>query len=202
MRERERERYEDQQNSSDNRPLIRCRFDPPIPSTRSTNAPNLGRCENCPSVHAPNKQVTLVGSGYVPSQVYYIWVMGPKENRTTYSGTSFTAISTGLIPPGGGLPLSANSTLGTYLITFQIRQPLTHRRQERISESGEPQSPSINARSFSSILGGGLFPGVNAKLSIRNSAGDYVNTATVATDVKGNFNYTWRIPEDSVTDAV
>lgn len=49
-------------------------------------------------------------------------------------------------------------------------------------------------------MGGGLFPGVSSKLSIRNPAGDYVKTASIVSGVKGDFNYTWRIPEDTLTE--
>jgi hypothetical protein len=50
------------------------------------------------------------------------------------------------------------------------------------------------------IMGGGLFPGVSFKLSIRNPAGDYVKTATVVSGVRGDFNYTWKIPKDAITE--
>jgi hypothetical protein len=148
-----------------------------------------------------DKQVTLAGSGYAAGQPYYIWTMGPKDNRTTYSGTSFTAISTGVIPPGGGLPLSANSTLGTYLVSISNSSSVdTAQARAHFGIWGTSKPLYVRTESLT-VLGGGLYPGVNARLSIRNSVGDYVKTATVATNVKGTFNYTWRIPEDSVTDA-
>ncbi len=173
----------------------------PLPVHAAQTLQTSGDARTAPLYTLRDKQVTLVGSGYVPSQVYYIWVMGPKDNRTTYSGTSFTAISTGLIPPGGGLPLSANSTLGTYLVSISNSSTVDTSQARAHFGIWGTSKPLYQRTESLTILGGGLFPGVNAKLSIRNSAGDYVNTATVATDVKGNFNYTWRIPQDSATDA-
>ena len=65
-----------------------------------------------------DKQVTLVGSGLTPSQPYYLWIRGPGGNKTRYTGVSFTPVSGGLIPPDITYPLSANSQLGTYLISL------------------------------------------------------------------------------------
>src|SRR5208283_5006175 len=75
----------------------------PFPVHAAQTLQTSGDARTAPLYTLRDKQVTLVGSGYASNQVYYIWVMGPKDNRTTYSGTSFTATSTGLIPPGGGL---------------------------------------------------------------------------------------------------
>jgi len=49
-------------------------------------------------------------------------------------------------------------------------------------------------------MGGGLFPGTSFKLTIRNPAGNFVYEATLVSDPRGDFNHTWRIPEDAITD--
>ena len=173
----------------------------PLPVHAVQTLQTSGDARTPPLYTLRDKQVTLVGSGYASSRVYYVWIMGPKDNRTTYSGTSFTAISTGLIPPEGGLPLSVNSTLGTYLVSISNSSTVDTSQARAHFGIWGTSKPLYQRTESLTILGGGLFPGVNAKLSIRNSAGEYVKTTTVATNVKGNFNYTWRIPEDSVTDA-
>jgi hypothetical protein len=147
-----------------------------------------------------DKQVPLIGSGYTANKEYYIWMMGPTRNSTHYSGTSFTALSTGLIPPGVAVPVSANATLGTYLVSISTSS--TADTSQAISHYGiwGTLKPIYQRTQSVKIMGGGLFPGVSAKLSIRNPAGDYVKTATAASDTRGDFNYTWRIPEDAVTE--
>jgi hypothetical protein len=145
-----------------------------------------------------DKQVSLTGSGYAPNQAYYVWVKTPKNNRTLYSGTSFTALASGLIPPTIGFPIPPNATLGTYLVTVS---------NSTSADTGEARAhfgiwgtvkPLYQRTESVLMFGGGLFPGVSFKLSIRDSAGAYVKTTTIASDVSGNFNYTWRIPSDAV----
>ena len=173
----------------------------PLPVHAAQTLQTSGDARTAPLYTLRDKQVTLAGSGYAPNQVYYIWTMSPKNNRTTYSGTSFTAISTGVIPPGAGLPLSANSTLGTYLVSISNSSTVDTSQARAHFGIWGTLKPLYQRTESVTILGGGLFPGVNAKLSIRNSAGNYINTATVATDARGNFNSTWRIPADAATDA-
>jgi hypothetical protein len=84
------------------------------------DAPTLqasGDPSTAPLYTLRDKQVPLIGSDYKAGDTYYVWMMGPKDNGTHYSGTSFTALSTGLIPPSVALPIPANATLGTYLVS-------------------------------------------------------------------------------------
>jgi hypothetical protein len=50
------------------------------------------------------------------------------------------------------------------------------------------------------ILGGGIFPSTGMRLTIRDPAGNIVHQATLASTTAGDFNYTWRIPQDAITD--
>jgi hypothetical protein len=167
------------------------------------DAPTLqasGDPSTAPLYTLRDKQVPLIGSDYKAGDTYYLWMMGPKDNSTHYSGTSFTALSTGLIPPSVALPIPANATLGTYLVSVS-----TSSTADTVDVAAHfgiwgTLKPIYQRTQSVMIMGGGLFPGVSAKLSIRNPAGDYVKTATAASDTRGDFNYTWRIPEDAVTE--
>ena len=147
-----------------------------------------------------DKQVTLSGSGYSASQVYYVWVKGPFENRTHYAGISFTPVASGQISPGIGLPISANATLGTYLASISTSSAVDNSQVRAHFGIWGTLKPLYQRTESVTILGGGLFPGVSSKLSVRNPAGDYVKTASIVSGVKGDFNYTWRIPEDALTE--
>jgi hypothetical protein len=50
------------------------------------------------------------------------------------------------------------------------------------------------------VLGGGIFPGTGLRLTVRDPAGNIVHQATFASTTDGDFNHTWRIPEDAITD--
>jgi hypothetical protein len=147
-----------------------------------------------------DKQVALTGSGYTPNRTYYVWMMRPNDNSTHNSGTSFTSLSTGVIPQGVGLPILANATLGTYLLSISNSSAADSSQVRSHFGIWGTVKPLYQRTESVKIMGGGLFPGVSAKLSIRNPAGDYVKTATAASDASGDFNYTWRIPEDAVTE--
>ena len=62
-------------------------------------------------------------------------------------------------------------------------------------------TPLFQRTETAKIIGGGLFPGTSIKLSIRNPAGDYVVTSTIVVTSNGNFNYSWRIPVNAITEA-
>jgi len=147
-----------------------------------------------------DKQVTLTGSGYTPSQVYYLWMRGPKDNHTIYSGTSFTALSSGLIPPSIGLPISANATSGTYWVTVSTSTSADTGEAKAHFGIWGPAKPLYQRTESVLLAGGGLFAGVSFKLSIRDPAGAYVKTVTIASSASGNFNYTWRVPADAVAE--
>ncbi len=49
------------------------------------------------------------------------------------------------------------------------------------------------------IIGGGIFPGTSISLTIQDPAGNIVHS-TLASTTEGDFNHTWRIPPDAITD--
>lgn len=165
------------------------------PSLQASSDPHIP-----PLYTQRDKQVTLSGSGYSTNQVYYIWVKGPMENGTRYAGILFTPVSNGQIPTGMGLPISANATLGTYLVSISTSSAVDNSQVGAHFGIWGTMKPLYQRTESVTILGGGLFPGVSSKLSIRNPAGDYVKTASIVSGVKGDFNYTWRIPEDALTE--
>jgi hypothetical protein len=145
-----------------------------------------------------DKQVGLSGSGF-GSQNYYVWLKTPNNNHTNYTGTSFSPVSGGLIPPTVALPINADEPLGTYLLSISTSSNLDN--QVAIAHFGlwGMMKPLYQRTESVQILGGGLYPGTSLGLSVRNPAGDYVDTTTIATNSQGDFNHTWRIPADAVT---
>jgi len=148
-----------------------------------------------------DNQVTLMGSGYALSQIYYVWVKGPSENRTSYSGINFTAVSGGLIPPAVSLPINATSALGTHLVSVSTSQATDDSQARTHYGLWGTLKPLYQRTESITIFGGGLFPGTSFKLTVRNPAGSFVHEATIVSDALGDFNHTWRVPEDAVTDA-
>jgi hypothetical protein len=147
-----------------------------------------------------DKQVILTGSGYAPNGTYYVWMKSPNDNSTHYSGTSFTSLPTGLIPPAVALAISPNATFGTYLLSVSNSTKADTSDVTAHFGIWGTTKPLYQRTESVKIMGGGLFPGVSAKLSIRDPAGSYVETATVASNVAGNFNYTWRIPQNATAE--
>ena len=146
-----------------------------------------------------DKQVSLSGSGYSASP-YYVWVKEPTANSSHYSGVSFTPLSSGQIPPGVGVQIAADATLGTYLVSVSTSSANDNSQAQAHFGVWGTLKPLYQRSEIAKIVGGGLFPGVSSKLSIRNPAGDYVQTVSIASGVDGGFNYTWRIPEDALTE--
>jgi len=146
-----------------------------------------------------DSEVTLVGNGY-SNKPYFIWTEGPDDNHTTYSGTSFTPVSGGYIPPSVGLPITSQSSIGTYLVSVSTSS--TDDNSVTIAHYGiwGTLKPLFQRTETASILGGGLFAGTSFKISIRNPAGDYVITSSVVVNSIGGFNYSWRIPVDAVPE--
>jgi hypothetical protein len=153
-----------------------------------------------PLYTARDKQVVLAGSGYAPNETYYVWMKGPNDNSTHYYGTSFMSLPTGLIPPGVALPISPNATSGTYLLSVSNSTKADTSSATAHFGIWGTAKPVYQRTESVKIMGGGLFPGVSLKLSIRDPAGNYVETATVASNVAGDFNYTWRVPQNAVAE--
>ncbi len=147
-----------------------------------------------------DKQVTLVGSGFTSSQPYFVWIKTPADSKTHSTGTSFTPIAGGLVPPEIVLPLSANATLGTYLVSVSTFGAIDNSQATTHFGVWGTMKPLYQRSQSVKVMGGGLFPGTSLKLTIRNPAGIFVHDATLASTADGDFNNTWRIPEDAVTD--
>ncbi len=153
-----------------------------------------------PLYTARDKQVTLVGSGLTQGLTYYVWVRGPADNSTHSTGITFTSLSGGLIPPGIVYPLSADAALGTYLISLSTSATLDSSQATAHFGAWGTVQPLYQRTQSVKIKGGGLFPGVSLRLTIRDPAGNFVHQITLASTTGGDFNNTWRIPEDAVTD--
>lgn len=147
-----------------------------------------------------DKQVTLTGSGFSGGLPYFVWLKGPTDNKTVSTGVSFTSVSGGLVPPGAVLPLSADSALGTYLVSISTSSSSDDSQASAHFGVWGTTKPLYQRTESAEIMGGGLFPGTSIKLTIRNPAGNYVHETTLASTTHGDFNETWRIPEDAVTD--
>jgi hypothetical protein len=147
-----------------------------------------------------DKQVTLMGSGLSPEQKYYVWVKGPANNRTMYTNTSFLPVSGGLVPPDVSYPLAPNATLGTYLVSLSSSSTVDN--AQAIAHFGVwgTAQPVYQRTEMVSILGGGIFPSTGLRVTIRDPAGNIVQQATLASTTYGDFNNTWRIPKDAITD--
>ena len=146
-----------------------------------------------------DKQVTLAGSGLSPGQQYYVWVRGPTANKTGYTGVSFTPVSGGLIPPEVTYPLAANASLGTYLITLSTSSTVDNAQATAHFGVWGSAAPVYQRTQSVNILGGGIFPGTSLSLTIQDPAGNIVH-AILASTTDGDFNHTWRIPPNAITD--
>lgn len=146
-----------------------------------------------------DKQVTLVGSGFSVNQIYYVWTKGPFDNATHISGTSFTPVSGGLVPPATSLPISSDSPLGTYLVSVSTSASSDNSQARTHYGMWGSMKPLYERTQSVKIVGGGLFPGTSFRLTIRNPAGNFVHQATLVSSASGDFNHTWRIPEDAIT---
>lgn len=147
-----------------------------------------------------DKQVTLMGSGLSSGQKYFVWVERPTDNRTQYTNTSFLPVSGGLVPPDIVYPLSPNATLGTYVLSLSTSPAADNAQAVAHFGVWGTAQPVYQRTETVNILGGGIFPSTGFRLTIRDPAGNIVNQATLASSTNGNFNQTWRIPEDAITD--
>ena len=146
-------------------------------------------------------QATLVGSGLSQGFTYYVWVKRPADNRTLFTGTSFSPVSGGLVPPSIVLPLSANSSLGTYSVSLSTSAIVDNSQAAAHYGVWGTLQPLYQRTQSVQIMGGGLFPGTSLRLTIRDPAGNYIHQTTLASTSGGDFNHTWRVTEDAITDA-
>ena len=167
----------------------------PIP-TRA--APTLSTDQ--PLYTIRDKQVMLMGSGLSPGQTYYVWMKGPADNKTRYTSTSFLPISGGLVPPDTSYPLTPNATLGTYLVSLSSSPTVDNTHAIAHFGVWGTAQPIYQRTQTVNILGGGIFPSTGLTLTIRDPAGNIVHQATLASTTYGDFNHTWRIPKDAITD--
>jgi hypothetical protein len=148
-----------------------------------------------------DKQVTLVGAGYTLNQPYYVWERGPDDNSTRYTGVTFMPVAGGLIPPSTVLPITAVTALGTYLVSVSTSSSSDNSQAKAHYGIWGTMSPLYQRTQSVKIFGGGLFPGISFKLTIRNPAGNFVHEIALVSTRVGDFNDSWRIPEDGITDA-
>jgi len=145
-----------------------------------------------------DSQVTLIGSGY-SNQPYFIWAQGPNDNHTAYTGISFTPVSGGYIPPSVDLPITSQSSIGTYLVSISTSSSNDNSVATAHYGIWGTVQPLYQRTETAKILGGGLFAGTSF-ISIRNPAGDYVINSSIPVYPDGDFNYSWRIPVEAVPE--
>jgi hypothetical protein len=145
-----------------------------------------------------DSEVTLVGNGY-SKQPYFIWAEGPNDNHTSFTGMSFTPVS-GYIPPAVGLPINSQSSIGTYMVSISTSSSNDNSVATAHYGIWGTEKPLYQRTETAKIIGGGLFAGTSFKMSIRNPAGDYVITSSIIVNSNGDFNYSWRIPVDAVSE--
>jgi len=155
---------------------------------------------NQPLYTTRDQQVTLTGSGLTSGQAYYVWVRGPAQNRTQYTNTSFLPVSGGLVPPDISYPLEPNATLGTYLLSLSTSSTVDNAQALAHFGVWGTEQPVYQRTQTVNILGGGIFPSTGLRLTIRDPAGNIVQQDTLASTTYGNFNQTWRIPKNAITD--
>lgn len=153
-----------------------------------------------PLYTARDKQVTLVGSGLTPGVAYYVWIRSPADNKSLSTGITFTSISGGLIPPGIVYPLSSDAPLGTYIVSLSTSSTLDNSQTSAHFGVWGTLKPLYQRTLSAKIVGGGLYPGTSLRLTVRDPAGSFVHQTTLASTITGDFNDTWRIPQDAVTD--
>jgi hypothetical protein len=147
-----------------------------------------------------DQQVTLSGSGLSGGQKYYVWVRSPAENRTQYTNTSFVPVSGGLVPPDISYPLTPNATLGTYLVSLSTSSSSDNALAIAHFGVWGTAQPVYERTQTVKILGGGIFPSTGLRLTVRDPAGKILQQSTLASTPLGNFNQSWRIPKDAITD--
>ncbi len=147
-----------------------------------------------------DRQVTLLGSGLSPGQMYYVWLKGPSDNRTRYTNMSFLPVSGGLVPPDISYPLTPNATLGTYLVSLSTSSTVDNAQVMAHFGVWGTEQPVYQRTQTVNIMGGGIFPSTGLRLTVRDPAGNIVQQATLASTSQGGFNASWRIPKDAITD--
>ena len=141
-----------------------------------------------------------MGSGLSSGQVYYVWLKGPADNATRYTNSSFLPVSGGLIPPDVSYPLTPNATLGTYLVSLSTKSTSDNAQATAHFGVWGTAEPVYQRTQTVSILGGGIFPSTGLRLTIRDPAGNIVQQSTLASTTLGDFNQSWRIPKNAITD--
>jgi hypothetical protein len=147
-----------------------------------------------------DQQVTLGGSGLSAGKTYYVWVKTPGDNSSIYTGASFQPVSGGLVPPEVSYALSPNATLGTYLVTLSTSSTADNVQAMAHFGVWGTTAPVYERTQSVNFLGGGIFPGTGLRLTIQDPSGNVVQQATLASATDGDFNDTWRIPPNAITN--
>lgn len=147
-----------------------------------------------------DKEVALSGSGFASGTTYNVWLRRAGDNATRFTGIAFAPASGGLVPPSTVVQLKPDDPLGTYLVSVSTSPTIdTALAQAHFGVWGTIRALYQRTETVT-ILGGGLFPGGGAKLTVRNPAGTFVHDATVLANERGEFKDEWRIPADSALD--
>ena len=104
------------------------------------------------------------------------------------------------MPPDITYPLYPNATLGTYLVSISTSIKSDNSFATAHFGVWGTDKPVYQRTQTVTILGGGIFPGTGLRVTIRDPAGNIVDQATLASTSTGDFNATWKIPEDAITD--
>jgi hypothetical protein len=104
------------------------------------------------------------------------------------------------MPPDVAYPLNANATLGTYLVSLSTSSKNDTGFATAHFGVWGTAAPVYQRTQSVKILGGGIFPATGLRLTIRDPAANIVDQATLASTSSGDFNATWNIPQDAITD--
>ena len=156
-----------------------------------------------------DKQVLLQGGGFAPNRSYFVWLQTPTDNFTSNTGLSFIttengelpSIPPGTTPPAVVLPISRNSTLGTYLVSISnstVQDWATARTHFGVwdtDKSGYHRMEIVQA------MGGGVLPKETLRVTIRDPSGTIASDVTVNANSTGAFLATWKVPPDALTES-
>jgi len=156
-----------------------------------------------------DKQVLLLGGGFDPVATYAVWLQGPADNSTLFTGVSFVTTENGELPsippattpPAVWLPIQETSLPGTYLVSISNSTTSDSAIAQAHYGTWGTDKSVYQRTEVIQIKGGGVLPKTSLDMMIRNPSGVSVHGATIATDRSGSFNATWKISADGMTGA-
>ncbi|MFH0848175.1 MAG: hypothetical protein V1857_01565 [archaeon] len=150
-------------------------------------------------VYAYNaKEVLLSGSGLSVGK-YYIWLKGPGENQSRFTGESFDPTGGGNVPyPNVRVPLDQRA-LGTYLVSLSTQSTVNNEVAKAIFGLFGSTKSVYERREILQVVGGGAFPGSTIRIDIRNPRDVLAHNVTAVVDEKGDFTYAWYLESNVPT---